>query len=515
MKKSNLILYASMFALTMCFLWIFAIQREFNLFKVKPLNGVLPEVKVKKFNFRNYYDFSFQSSLEKKIERTFGFREPLIRLYNQYTWDFYKKNPSTSVLIGEDRWLYPTWHLKAKPFTDELRDKFDMQARIIYQLTEILKEYNTELLIGFIPGKMEVYPEHIGKRINPDVFNPINYYCQKFEEYGNINYLDLTALFFTYKDTALFEPFSQTGTHWSNIASVYAADTIFKTFEKLSNLGMSKLDISAPYIDATRSPDNDLELLLNLKRPIKQLDNYYVDVNPIKDSTTYLPKMITVGDSHFWNITYSVPLKEIFSSFPYWYYGNTIYFDYTHETVDDVDVHSEFIQSDYILLLYTSRQAYSLGSDVLAKALISLCIDNEELDVKIENIVTKMDADSVWRENIRQKAIKNNMAYEEAAYKDALFLINGNPYKYFTELDVDIPSVRNRDNDLFFKLYNESQKPQDEIDPVVKIMNDMRRSKEWMDNLKEKAKARNQPVEEVMMQDAKWLLRQNAEKQGE
>ncbi|MDL2239949.1 hypothetical protein LJC73_07095, partial [Bacteroidales bacterium OttesenSCG-928-L14] len=493
MKKLNSILYASMFALTMCFLFMSAIQREFKIFEVKPLKGVLPETKVKEFNFKNYYDFSFQRNLEKKIERTFGFREPLIRLYNQYSWDFYKKNPSTMVLIGEDNWLYPNWHLKGVPITDELLMNFDMQARFTHQLTGILKEYNTELLVCFIPGKTDIYPEHMGKKIMINDFNPMKYYYQKFEEY-DINFIDLTDVFLSYKDTAIFQPFTQTGTHWSNITSVYSIDSILKTFERLSELHIPELEISKPYIDSIRTPDNDLELLLNLARSIEQPDNYYVDVNIIEDSSTYHPKMITIGDSHFWNVTYNIPLREMFSSYPYWYYGKTIYFDKTHRNISEVDLCNELFNTDYLLLLYSSYQTYNFGSGVLVNALLSICIDDNDLNAEIEKIIKKINSDTKWVENMTKKAAKNNITLEEAIYNDALYMIKSDPYKYFPSLDVDIPTVRSKKFEFIMKYSNNNHDEEEEVNPIKKIINEMRQSETWMNNLKEKAKKQNKTI---------------------
>jgi len=469
MKKSDSIIYTVMFLLTMCFLFLSGIQRGFKIVKIKPLNGAFEVPEIKKLNFQNYYDFSFQKSVEKNLEVSFGFKEPLIRLYNQYLWDFYKNNHSTENLIGKNNWIFPKWHLNVPKYSPELAEKFDQQALYLYQLSHILKEYNTQLLICFVPSKLEIYREYVNEELGDyGNFNAIDYFCNKFDASG-VNYINFTKMLYAMKDTAVFSPYSQTGAHWSAIASVYAADSIFKRFELLSGINMPKLKIGTPYIDRTRGQDNDLELLLNLYRPISQQINYYVNVDVVEDSTTRYPKMITIGDSHFGNIVDNIPLDRLFFSHPYWYYANSIFFDKKHEYVEQVDIAEEFISSDYVLLLYNAYQTYNIHSDVLLQGMISLCFDDEEIDKGVE---------------------------------------------FFSQLDTTgIPTHRNKNNALIYdKFYNVDGAHKiialSEEEKIAYIMRKMRNSEDWMTSLKKKAKNKNKTLEEVMREDAIWVIQQ-------
>ncbi|MDR2085236.1 MAG: hypothetical protein LBP67_09610 [Bacteroidales bacterium] len=486
-----------------------SLQREFKIFNVRPLSGVINIPKIEKFNFKNYYDFSFQESVEKTLETSFGFRESLIRLYNQYTWDFYKKTPSTKVLVGKDNWLFPNWHLHATPYSKELTANFDRQAHYLYQLSNILKEYNTHLLVCFIPSKTEIYKEYINKNINIDSdFNPIDYYCNKFDENG-VNYINLTKMFYDVKDTAIFNSFPQTGTHWSNIMSVYAADSIFNIFRSLSGINMPKLKIEKPYTANVRNPDNDLELILNLYRPIKQKDNYYVDVEIIEDSASIHPKMITMGDSHFWNLSYSLPLDKIFSEYPYWYYANTIYYDDQYSNINQVNMVDELINSDFILIMYSAYQTYFLSSYFSEWSLISLCIDSIEIEKTINNIINNIKSNPQWFEGIQIKAVKDNKTLEKTLYTDALYMVKQNPYKYFPQLDIpDIPDYRSKEIE---KVLNSPKsvkviKEKNQEDRINEIMNNMFMSNDWIKSLKKKAKSANKSLEEVMREDAIWMI---------
>ena len=479
---------------------------------MKPLGGAIEVPEIKKPNFKNYYDFSFQRSVEKNLELTFGFREPLIRVYNQYRWDFYKKIPHA--LIGNNNWFFPNWHLDTPKYSQNLTDRFDREALYIYQLSNILKEYNTQLLICFVPSKIEIYREYITKDLGDyGSFNPIDYFCSKFDESG-VNYINFTPMLYAIKDTATFKPYSQTGAHWSAISSVYAADSIFKRFSTLSNINMPELKIGKPYIDNARGQDNDLEVLYNLYRTIPNQINHYADVDIVVDSTTIYPKMITLGDSHFGNIVDNVPLNDIFSEHPYWYYANTIYFDKRHEYVSQLDIADELISADYFLLLYNAHQIYNMHINTLLKGMVSLCFDKEEIGNVVEKIGYNIKTDSTWVSKLEQKSIRESKSFDEVLYEEGTYLLYQNPHKYFPQLNTsDVPTDRNKDNAVIYNKYyaaDGSRKATvfSEEERITQIMRKMRTSEEWMESLKKKAKTKNKTLEEVMREDAIWVIQE-------
>ena len=100
-----------LFALTAVLLFASMLQNIFNLPIFKPLKGVVVEEAKPEFTFRNCCDGSFQQQVEPYLKQHLGCREPLIRLYNQYLWDFYGKTPVTEgqVTFGKDGWMYEPW----------------------------------------------------------------------------------------------------------------------------------------------------------------------------------------------------------------------------------------------------------------------------------------------------------------------------------------------------------------------------------------------------------------------
>ena len=508
MKKSDSIIYGIMFLLTMGFLFLSGVQREVKIFKIRPLSGVVEAPEVEKFSFKNYYNATFQRSLEKNLELSFGFREPLIRVYNQYIWDFYSRKYSQQVLVGKENWLFPNWHLMAPEYSKELTNRLDKQALYLYQLSNVLKEYSTQLLVCFIPSKLDIYKEHVTDGITKkDNFNPIDYFCSKFDASG-VNYINFTEMFYDMKAHAVFNPFTPGSAHWSNIASVYAMDSIFKTFELLSGIDMPKLKIGEPYIDKTRHPDSDLEQLFNLCRPLHRQTDYYVDVEVIKDSTTTQPMMITIGDSHFWTPSYNIPLKDVFSRCPYWYYASTIYFDKKYKNVEEADKVKEFIAADYILMLYSANQAYNINTDLLAWTLVSLCVDKEEVNRVVNRTIEGIKSNDEWKKNIEQKALDRNKTFEETVYSEARYFIRERLYEFFPQLNESgIPLSRSRELELIFNPQLATTEER-----IAGVIVSMQSSEEWMNSLKEKARTQGKTLENVMHEDAMWIIRRQDEK---
>ena len=317
MKKK--ITYSTiLFSILMVIFFLPMVQEHFSIFTFAPLNGVTQEKKIQPFTFSNYYKGTWQGSIENYISANYGFREPSIRLYNQYLWDVYKKTHSKTIVRSDDNWLfekmfvqdyYEGLQYKFADNPEKLKTKFRNEARRLHFVQEILKEYGKTLFVMVEPGKGDIYPEHLPQNktyLRQKNLSAVDYYPLLFDSL-HINYININTWFKAIKDTASFNLYPQTGTHWSNIASAYATDSLIRYMEKLGNVNMKNISLGKPYPDKTRKPDADLDELLNLNRPIPlEKPNTYVDITTLPDSTAVKPSIIIVGDSYLWNISYQI-----------------------------------------------------------------------------------------------------------------------------------------------------------------------------------------------------------------
>ena len=227
--------------------------------------------------------------------------------------------------------------------------------------------------------------------------------------------------------------FPKTGTHWSRYAALQAADTLIRYMEHLGDINMPNLVIGPKYLgDKAIDPDDDLESLLNLIRPLPKPKYYYADVASDHDSTAVKPKVIVVGDSFWWTIAFQLPFGELFSQIPYWYYNSSVYYYPPYNSVDELDLAEELLSADFIVLFYSATQQYRMNDGFTQKALDALESMPDDMvfdsaafiEREIQKTIANLSADPNSMDMIREKANTNGLSIEEQLRADAEWVIN-------------------------------------------------------------------------------------------
>lgn len=426
----------------MIFLFLSIAQKELNIFKIKSLEGVTVKSEKPDLNFDSFSSARYQSGLEKYISENFGFREPIIRLYNQYVWTLFDKTYCDNVVIGKDKWLYNEKSVKdhyeglmteyAKS-EEELIKKFDKDVQRLKKLQALLKEHGTEIFVLMLPSKDLIYSEYLPKNNRYQENNSVrayDYYSKALAENG-INHLNVVDYFKKIKDSVDYPLFPKAGMHWSNIACAHTSDSIIRYMEHLSGKNFPNIKVGKTYIAETRKPDNDMEKLLNLSFPIDNNQNYYADINVIPDTSAQKVKMIVMGDSFFWNMAYTLPMNDIFDYYHYWYYFNTIYYDSEHSNVSEINLVEELKDADIVMISLSATQLYDINHGFISQAFVNLSLDNPEV---IDGILTKIKEriknDENWYNSIINKAKEKGISVEESLHQDAMYILNLEPEKY-------------------------------------------------------------------------------------
>lgn len=460
------LLYKILFFSTVAILLLFLVQTATQIVSFEPLHGVTEELEKPKLTFRNYADGSWQQYIDDYFNKHLGFREPMIRHYNQYLWDLFKKPNNAHVIRGKKNCLfedsYVRDHYESLMYdytndTAEMRKIFETEVLRLWKVQELLKEYDIHIFVNITPGKDLIYPEYLPENrfyLRPEGLHAYDYYKKRFDELG-VNYIDNIALFKQLKNNVDYPLFPKTGTHWSNIASVYVFDSILRYMEVLGNQKLRDLEISKKYTAPTRKPDDDLEQLLNLARPIPSPPNYYVDVKVIDDSTAAKPYFTVIGDSYHWNFIYNIPLLDIFQKVPYWYYNYIIYGDEENTGTLNLDLEKELMRTDYIMLNYGTTSLYGLGSCFLPRALLYLCYDQATIDSVASRVIETIKKDKKWYAELLEESKIKHKKVEDILYDLALYMIKTNPEKYIDELKGDkLPTSRNKNLRQLRTMYN-------------------------------------------------------------
>lgn len=428
-----------LFIILMVMLFASMVQKRTSWVKTEPLKGVYPTTPYPLLNLEDFRSGDYQKQMEQQLSERFGFREPIIRLYNQYLWDFYRKTYAHDIVAGKHNWLYyeqnvndyyGTEMYRWLPDASTAQETFDREARLMLKLRGVLQDYGIEFLMFMAPEKGFLYPEHLPDRQHDTAsINAREYYAAKFEENG-FPYIEMTSWFQALKeaDTLPYSLISQTGAHWG-FSSVLAADSLLRFMETLKGEYLPKLTFGPFHesADSTQSDDHDLEMNLNLMRKMRHpFDRLYdAEVTVVTDSTIKKPKVLFIGNSYLWRMRYYIPFEELFEWSEFWFYNSTAYSGpgYADQnSVADLDLIEKVLDADYVVWFTTGNQMYKATYGFVERALMNFCVDDDKVNKTREGLMDSL-----------------SLSWQEANQ----ILIN-DPEHYFTELAGDnIPSARN------------------------------------------------------------------------
>ena len=486
-----------LFILLMALGFLPMLQGWFHFIPTKSLYGVTETAEKPEFELDAYRSGDYAKQAEAYTSEHFGFREPIIRLYNQYLWDFYHKTYAKDVVGGKKGWLYYPqsvrdyygqellcWHNS----TDEAKEKFDREVKYLNWARSILKENGVDLLVFMAPEKGFLYPEFLPRgEKDTTTFNACDYFAQRFEETG-FPHIEMTRWFQQIKDTVDYPLIPQAGAHWI-FPSVYAVDSLSRLMGELKGIELPKIKIGEAYQirDADHDYDNDLEELLNLAFPLRHQYGYCPrhEVSIEQEPSNVKPKVLFIGNSYFWSMNLFVPFDEMFETTEFWYYFSTAYSgDSLTETtsVNHLDFIEKLLDFDYVVWFTTGNQMNKGTSDFAAKIILNLCYSKKELDKTYKHIfdslglatgtpiVDSNDRSQLW----------------STAYK----IVFDHPERYFPELNADsLPKSRN---------------------PWIKevlAINEIKKDSAWMWNLSTcQTVIQNAKLEQVLLMEAHNII---------
>lgn len=402
MKSREPILYPLLFGLLMVFLFSFMAQEHLQLFTTKPLKGTHQNVKMPPLTYEFYNNGYFQKASEKYVSAHFGFREPIIRGYNQYCWDVFRKEYVSFTYVGKKNWLfyghnvgdyYGTEMYEWFADKEEARNHYEKEVRLLNKVRQILAQYDVTLLTMIAPSKSSIYPEYLPRRdFDTTSLNARSYYLSRFAENG-MPCLDMTEYFLRMKDTCSFYLFPPTGDHW-NFSTVYATDSLMRFMEQMRGIRMPRIEYGNEWRNTCCTGDDknvDMEPDLNLMRPIRynhKFDYKECDYDVVCDSACTKPIVLAIGNSFIFRIKNYVPPRKACSHFDFWYY-NRVAYQGVEEVIDSVaqiDRLGVLLDADYILWSSSASQMYRATEGFAEDAILELCIGEERFKQRLKEL---------------------------------------------------------------------------------------------------------------------------------
>ena len=567
MKKK--ITYSTiLFSILMVIFFLPMIQEHLSVFRFKTLVGESLKQKhnFPLFSLHDYTTGQWQKNLELYISENHGFREPMIRLYSQYLFDFYKKTPVDFVSFGKGKWMfykhtvddyYGKEMYRWQKDNETAITNFNNEINLINKFRNLIKQYDIDFLWVIVPGKPIIYPEYIPDDIfDTTSINGRKYFTEKFDSI-KLDYIDLNPYYLQIKDTSSFLLFPPTGHHW-NFSAIYGADSILRYMEKQKNIHLPKISYSNFHKSSKFSEerDRDIEDALNLVRKVN-LKNIYVsqeaDVTFHRDSSVSKPNALFVGNSFVWQFLDYVPSREIFEDFTFLYYNKDAYVGHNKKRlpISEIDYAEKVLCSDYVVWLSNAAQIYKCSYNFIEDALISLCVSKERQKQRRKEISDSLRNDTAFCNNnkkqfeynlkIKTDELLRNIAisFPELLKDSVLQVVNPNLDRYLTlrkiNRDIEWKTAIFCQTKHFGKSYDELlqeeitnvllQKPllRDNKEFVTRdnflsihreqIMNEMQSDPKQMKSVKEKAKKYYKTIEQALYDDADWILNDKIRKQ--
>jgi len=189
-------------------------------------------------------------------------------------------------------------------------------------------------------------------------------------------------------------------------------------------------------------PDDDLEKLLNLARPLKKAPNYFANTEFHADSTADKPVLITVGDSYYWNLLNATPFYQSFQATPYWYYYSSAYLNEPYHHVSEIDVVREVLSADFVMLAYSTTQIYKMSNQFSQDLLVKLCCDDEVVETAVRQCEQQIRKSPKWLDNLKSRTEPYHIPLDEAIAGEARNNVKAHPERYIPALRDSIPQTR-------------------------------------------------------------------------
>ncbi|MDP4826055.1 MAG: hypothetical protein NWR73_00090 [Flavobacteriales bacterium] len=342
------------------------LQHLFAYFETRPLDGYQKEVEYPQFGTEQWFDGDFQSDADAYLNVHFGFRNTLVRAYNEFYFKVFHYSQTQGVVIGKDNYLFEENYINAHLGRDYLgEEEIAQKVEKLSFIRDALAKENVELVVVFAPGKGSFCSDFI-----PDEYEPWDKQITNYEVYRDklkstsIPFVDFHRWFDQMKDTTAYPLFSPTGIHWSRYGELLVADSLLSYLSVLREEQLVDLEFTGMRTSKVLEfTDDDAERGMNLMCDIPDLEMAYPDILWKADSNTVKPNAIVVGDSYYWGLFNSGFSYQAFSNGQFWYYNQDIYNNWEQgsKSKSEIDVRSNLINSDIVILLCTDANLYKFA----------------------------------------------------------------------------------------------------------------------------------------------------------
>lgn len=415
MTFKNGLFFLLLFALTLP-----ALQGVFGWWPELSLNGAYESYSAPKWSQENWFKTQYQKEAERFVKQQFGGQAALVRWHNQYLYEFYRQSPNANLRLGKNDYWFEKVYTDAYQGLDYegragVREKVE-HLEVIQQ--ELEKRGKTFVLL-LAPSKALCMPEFLPDDIQKG--DSTNYEVFLDESRGKgLNIIDVNAWFRAEKATTPYPLFPQNGTHWSVYGMYKVVDSLLHYIGDKSGHDLAEVVIDSLWTTQShQDPDNDIEWLLNLPKPLPcEYLAYYTAHYNLTDK--HRPKLLTIGDSFWGTFYYKAYLtQEAFAESIYWYYNNTVYPGQRDRQPEDIQ---KLFEAEVVVLEVTSAHLEGMGWGMLSEFKGVLTSSSPDIMAQeVQAIKDQIRANPDWYNSMIPKAEARGISVDSMIHIDALW----------------------------------------------------------------------------------------------
>lgn len=377
------------------------------------------------FSLSGWLSASWQDSVYAYTNAHFGFRNWLLCFNNQLAYSCWNKAKANSLIIGANNCLLNTTSIKARNGNDFIgEDSIRHMTARMKRLQELLAEREVSLVVVVIPGKANYYPEYIPSYFPKEMKRTNREALATAAAESGLNFIDLTPRFLELKQKENYPLFSLYGFHWSEYGMLQGTDSINRYIGRLLHQPMPDLVITGgTWTDSLRYTDDDLMKGMNLLFDLPKTRMYYPAYH-FNTAGKSKPRLLTVGDSFWWNEFVSPADTGVFSDSHFWFYFNEFH---THQSGilarEQVKIADEIGSRNVILLISSDINIPKIGWGFVEAAIAALPPETNERMKKIIQTEKRILSDENWMKVIREKAGKEGIPVDSMLRRDAIYVL--------------------------------------------------------------------------------------------
>jgi hypothetical protein len=415
-------------------LFVPAVQYFTPLTSLKPLDGAYTLQEKPELTWQSWYSGEFQEKYVIHLEDYAGFREWIIRFYNQLNYTLFDEAESPGCVVGKNDQLflrsYIEEYLGIKFMGQEYIDQKVKKIKFIHDYMEL---NGKTFFLVFAPGKASFFPEYIPQEYmnKPVSINNHDYYAKRCAELA-IPVIDMNRWFIRLKTHTPYDLYPLNGVHWTDYGMYVGMDSLIRFIEHERNINLPDMILEDVLIsDSIAPPNNDVEINMNLICDIKKPPVPY-PVLAFNNDGCDTARVLVIADSYFWQAYGAQIPQHVFDFNGFWFYSKTVYNEDHVQgvAVDSLDFRSEVMSQDVIFMMATEATMHLFPFGFVDKLYEILVPKNQNfLEKRYEEKIRKSEE---WMASTRIKALENGQTLDERIHIEA---------RYMADLDQQTLSV--------------------------------------------------------------------------